>query len=118
MSTIPKGVKFLAEGFGETPEPTVQRDEMERGPINQELINSRMRYVLPVTILMERKQYIADFMSWWKNDLGVIGYFDLKHPRTGEMIRARFVGGKIGTLQMIAPGWRAASLSTELEYWA
>lgn len=117
MSTIPKGVQFLAAGFGETPEPTVQRDEMERGPINQELINTRVRYVMPVTILMESKAAITLFMDWWKTELGVIGYFDLKHPRTGEMLRARFVSGKIGTLTQIAPGWRAASTSAELEYW-
>lgn len=117
MSTIPEGVQFLVEGFGETPEPTVQRDEMERGPINQELINTRVRYVMPVTILMTSKAAIAAFESWWKNDLGVIGYFDLKHPRTGVMLRARFVSGKIGTLEQVAPGWRAAKTSTELEYW-
>lgn len=118
MAALPQGVKLLVAGFGDTPEPSVQRDEMDRGPINQELLNSRVLWKMQATLLMETKAAQAAFDNFWRNEVGIIGWFDLVHPRTGQLLSVRFVGGKIGTATMIAPGWRAASRAVELEYYA
>lgn len=116
MNELPEGVQVLVAGFGETPDPDVQRDEMERGPINQELLNSRIRWTITVTFMMESKAALAAFFSWYRNTIKVIGYFTMKHPRTGEELQFRLVDGKIGTAAPIAPNWRASTIAAELEY--
>jgi hypothetical protein len=117
MNELPSGVQVLVAGYGETPSPQVLRDEMDRGPVNQELINSRMRWTMSVTFLMESKAALDALLVWYRDTIKVIGYFTLNHPRTGKPIQARLVEGKLGTISPLAPGFRASSVSVELEYY-
>lgn len=116
MNELPPGVQVLVSGFADTPMPDVQRDEMDRGPINQELINTRLRWEMDVQFLMESRQALTDIMFWYRNTIGIIGYFDMVHPRTGQTIRARLVKGEMGAALPIAPGWRASTIQAKLEY--
>lgn len=117
MNELPKGIQVLASGYADTPQPDVQRDEMDRGPVNQELINTRLRWEMGVTFLMETRQALEDFEHWYTNTIRIIGWFDVRHPRTGQTIRARFPKGERGAAEMIAPGWRASSVTAKLEYY-
>ena len=117
MNELPSGVQILLGGFSESPQPQVQRDEMERGPVNQELINSRLRWEMPVQFLMESKQALTDMLAWYTRTIRVIGFFDMRHPRTGEVIRARLVEGKMEQAVPIAPDWRASTINATIEYW-
>lgn len=118
MVTLPFGTRIVFSGFGEKPTPDVQRDEMERGPANQELLNSRVRVEVSATLLFESRDAITAFFNWYYNTIKVIGYFDMIHPRTGQLIQARFIGGDIGTVSPLAPGFYAGSTTTTIEYYA
>ena len=97
--------------------PRVQRDEMDRGPANQELINSRMLWNTKATLIFETKEAIATFLDWWQNTIGVIGWFEMPHPRTGQTIRARVPSGAVGDISPLASGFYAATVATTLEYY-
>lgn len=118
MNELPAGVQVLVAGFADTPKPDVQRDEMDRGPVNQELINTRLRWEMDVTFLMESKQALEEFEFWYTRTIRIIGWFDLKHPRTKKVIRARLVDGERQAAVPIAPGFRASTISAKLEYYA
>lgn len=117
MNELPNGVQILLGGFSESPDPQVQRDEMERGPVNQELLNTRMRWSMPIQFLMESREALDALLAWYRNDIKVIGFFPMRHPRTGETIQARLVEGKLENAVPIAPNWRASTINCEVEYW-
>lgn len=116
MNELPQGVQVLVSGFTDTPMPDVQRDEMDRGPINQELINTRLRWEMDAVFLMESRKALDEVLFWYTNTIRIIGYFDMRHPRTGKQIRARLVKGELGSPVPIAPGFRASTIQTKLEY--
>ncbi len=117
MNELPAGVQVLFAGFQEEPHPDVQRDEMERGPINQELLNSRMRWTMPLTLLILEAAAFDALLDWYSNTIRVIGWFDIKHPRTRETIQVRLEKGVLGPLQPIRPGWKAGQVQITVEYW-
>lgn len=117
MNELPKGVQILLGGFSESPHPDIQRDDMERGPVNQELLNTRIRWSMPVQFLIQGKDTLAALLSWYTDTIKVVGFFDMPHPRTGEIIRARLVEGRLDQATMIAPKWRASTINCEVEYW-
>lgn len=117
MNELPEGVKVLFSGFNEEPHPQVQRDEMERGPVNQELLNSRMRWTMPLSLFLDRAEAFDALIRWYTETIRVIGFFDLKHPRTQETIRCRLEEGKLGTLQPVRPGFKAGTVDIVVEFW-
>lgn len=117
MNELPAGVQVLFSGYQEEPHPDVQRDEMDRGPINQELLNSRMRWTMPLTLLILSPEAFDALTNWYTNTIRVIGWFDIKHPRTGETLKVRLEDGKLGALQPIRPGFKAGQVQITVEYW-
>lgn len=116
MNELPAGVQVLVAGFEDTPKPDVQRDEMDRGPANQELINSRLRWEMAVTFLMESRSALDAFEFWYTSTIKIIGWWDMRHPRTGKMIRCRLIKGERGSAVPIAPGFRASTVTATVEY--
>lgn len=117
MNELPSGVRLLFTGFNEEPHPEVQRDEMDRGPINQELLNSRMRWTMPLALFLDRAETFDALITWYTDTIRVIGWFNMKHPRTGKELRVRLVDGKLGALQPIRPGWKAGTVDITVEFW-
>ena len=104
-------------GYKESiPDPSVMRTEMERGPAFQVVINSRIYKTISVTILFETKKDVADFEDWYLHDIKRAAFFAFKHPRTGEVVQARFPGGKIGDYVPVTSGFGVSTMTAELEY--
>lgn len=118
MSQLPAYVHVLLDGFGETPDPSVERTEMERGMAKQRIINTDVVVAVAATFLFDTLADHAAFMTWYRTDIVRVAFFGMAHPLTGEALQARFVGGDIGTLQSgqaTGKGWRR---SVKLEYLA
>ena len=117
MNELPKGIRLLTEGYSDTPKPEVVRDEMDRGPANQELLNTRMRMEMQVTFFMDTRAKLEAFEDWYRNTIRIIDWFDTVHPRTGVAIRARFPNGERGPAVALVPGFRASSVNATVEYY-
>lgn len=116
MSAWPSSAKIVLSGFGEMPMPEVRRTEMERGPARQELINSRIKQELSFTVQFESKAAADEFLTWYYDVLKIIDYFDFRHPRTRQYVRARFKGGEIGTLTPVTGAFGLTQRTVTVEY--
>lgn len=102
MATLPSYVTVRQSNWSERAEPNVEVTQMERGPDKYRRINSRQTMQMPCSLLLRTTDDDLDFMTWHRDVLGEIGYFDMPHPRTGQTISVRFVEGSIGEVQSIA----------------
>lgn len=102
MAALPGYVVVRMSGYSEDVEPSVERTEMERGLAKQRVINSHVVVTLNVSFLFATTADSEAFLDWYCDVIRRVEFFDMRHPRTGEMISARFPGGAIGTLQSIA----------------
>lgn len=117
MSVLPSYARFDLENFTEgVPDPSVRRTEMERGPARQEIINSDVWVVLKGNIKFFNSEDATSFFNWYMDDIKRVRFFEMRHPRTGMMIQARFIGGKIGELAPITGRFGMSQRSVELEY--
>ncbi len=116
MTDFPDHAQILSDGFTESFDPSIERTDMERGVPKQRILNSRVLVKLTATLLFRSPQAVADFEDWYFSTVGRIGWFQLKHPRTGELITARFENGSIGTLSPLAPAFFIASRTVVMEY--
>lgn len=102
MAAIPSYVTVRMSSWSEQVQPNVEVTEMERGPAKYRRINSRQTVRMNCSFLLRDTDDDVDFMTWHRDVLGEIGYFDMTHPRTGQTISVRFVEGDIGQVQSIA----------------
>lgn len=98
MAALPSYVCIEIAGFGESFEPSVLRTEMERGPVKQRVLNTRVMQELSCNLLFSSPEDVADFEDWYFGTIKRIGFFTFVHPRTGATHSGRFKGGDIGTL--------------------
>lgn len=96
MATLPDYVEVAVDGWGEEPDPAVERTEMERGPAKETVLNSVLVNETTATLLFKSKADALSFRTWWNDTIGRIGWFDMTHPISGETISAHFKGGAIG----------------------
>ena len=101
MATLPSYVTVRMSNWSERAEPNVEVTEMERGPAKYRRINSRQTMRVSCSLLFLTTDDDLDFMTWHRDVLKEIGYFDMVHPRTGQVVSARFVEGDIGEVQSI-----------------
>lgn len=116
MADFPTYAQILADGFAESFDPSVERTDMERGVPKQRLINSQVLVKLNATLFFRSSADVAAFESWYFDTIKRIGWFQMKHPRTGAAITARFEGGSIGSLSSLAPMFFIASRNVVMEY--
>lgn len=102
MATLPSYVQVRMSNWSEQIQPNVEVTEMERGPDKYRRINSRETMHMQCSFLFQTTADDEAFMDWVFDVLGVVGYFDMPHPRTGETVSARFVNGDIGEVRSIA----------------
>lgn len=98
MQTWPEKFVVLRDNFQETPVDRVIRSNMDVGPAKK-----RRRTVLGVknitfTAVIELDDYDEFEEFYLANDVGI---FYFKHPRTGELVKARFVSVPTGTLDEV-----------------
>jgi len=116
MAEFPTYAQILADGFTESFDPAVERTDMERGVPKQRLINTQVLVKLNATLLFRSAADVDAFEAWYFDAIKRIGWFQMKHPRTGATITARFEGGSIGSLSPLAPRFYIASRSVVMEY--
>ncbi|WP_313171474.1 hypothetical protein [Stenotrophomonas sp.] len=116
MAYFPTYAQILTDGFTESFDPAVERTDMERGVPKQRLINSQVLVKLSATLLFRSAADVVAFEAWYFDTIKRIGWFQLKHPRTGALITARFENGSIGTLSPLAPAFFIASRTVVMEY--
>ncbi|WP_115513043.1 MULTISPECIES: hypothetical protein [Xanthomonas] len=116
MAEFPAYVGIMANDFGEEPQASVSRTEMERGLPKQRLLNTRDMVELSCTLLFRSKADMAAFDAWYFDEIKKIGEFAMQHPRTGAQITARIKGGAIGRLQPRNPMFTSATRQTVIEY--
>lgn len=116
MADFPSYAQILTDGFSESFDPAVERTDMERGVPKQRLINSQVLVKLSATLFFRSSDDVAAFESWYFDTLKRIGWFQMKHPRTGAAITARFEGGSIGSLSPLGPKFYIASRNVVMEY--
>jgi hypothetical protein len=116
MAAWPPYIKLLLSGTSETFEPAVERNEMERGVPKQRILNSQVLAELTSTALFQSNADIARFDDWYFDIIQRVGWFDLRHPRTGKTVQARFVGGKLGALTPQSGGFALATREITVEY--
>ena len=101
MATLPSYVTVRMSNWAEQTQPNVEVTEMERGPDKYRRINSRQTVQMTCSFLLRSTDDDIDFMTWHRDVLNEIGYFDMAHPRTGQVVSVRFVEGDIGEVQSI-----------------
>lgn len=116
MSTWPTAAILRFSGLSEDFDPSVERTEMERGVPRQRVINSGVMATVTATVLFKTPEDVAVFEAWYFNDIKRIGWFDVVHPRTGQVVVARFVGGKLGAMSPQAPRFHLAQREVVMEY--
>lgn len=117
MATFPTYVKTVWNQTTEQVNPVVIRSEMERGVPKQRRQSTNPMANLSLTLVFGHKKRIEDFESWFYNDIGAGAlFFDFTHPRTGETIQARIVGGQLGQVTPLGLYRERYTMPLELEY--
>lgn len=114
MPTFPTGVKLGWRDSNEAPRPIVERSEMDRGIPKQRVIAADTLVKVPLTLYFDTAAAATDFETWFYSD--GLSWFDFTLPRTGAVVQARIVGGKLGPLVPKTGNWAYSSRQIELEY--
>ena len=97
-------------------DPSVVRTEMERGVPKQRILNQAVLTTLTFTALFQSQEDVASYDAWYFDTIGRIGWFDFVHPRTGQTLQARYVGGARGTLTPVTARFAIATRDQTIEY--
>lgn len=116
MSNFPNYVEIMLDEGGEEFDPDVLESPMERGLAKLRLRSRRVTMQLPVKLLFESRQALADFDTWYFDEIKRIGWFNLADPRTGQVRAMRFKGGALGRLTPAVASYAVATRTATLEY--
>lgn len=118
MTTWPAHLcRYEVDGYEETPQPIVQRTEMERGLAKQRRVATRPVVTVSLTLRFDSPADVAAFEAWFYGPCAAgANWFDWVHPRTGQTVSARIVGGDIGALRTRVGTFARTERSLRLEY--
>lgn len=116
MAAFPSEICVLIGGYGEEFDPSVERTEMERGVPKQRVTNSQVMAKLHCALLFDTSADVDAFESWYFDTINRIGWFTVRHPRTGATITARFEGGALGALAPVNNNLKRWRRDVTLEY--
>lgn len=116
MASLPEYVSILFPGQSESFDPAIVRTEMERGLAKQRVGNSKVLRKLNATLLFASQVDVNAFEDWYFNGIKRIGFFEVRHPRTGRLTSMRFEGADIGELLPAVNGYHVATRAVVLEY--
>lgn len=103
----------LADGF----DASVARDEMERGPAKERVLNSSVLKRQGLSLYFENLSAANDFERWYFDEINRIGWFEMTHPIRGGTILVRFIQGNIGELVPDQHGYGDFRRDTAVEYY-
>lgn len=116
MADFPSNLRFDLNSYRESEDPSVLRTEMERGVPKQRTINTDVLCTMKGVVNFLSEQDIADFDTFYFDTIKRVGWFNIRHPRTRQIISARFPGGKRGELVPVVGGFGVAYRELEMEY--
>ncbi|MDV3469003.1 hypothetical protein RZA67_09705 [Stenotrophomonas sp. C3(2023)] len=116
MPAFPSYPEILSETVRETFPPSIVRTDMERGLPKQRIENTKVLAKLSMTVLLESAADVEAFVSWYLDDLKRVAEFDLTHPRTGQVVKARFAPDGFGEVKSEMKRFGRATCALELEY--
>lgn len=116
MAEFPAYAKVRFHDYSETFDPSIERTEMERGVPKQRVINSQVLAKISASILFRSAADVASFESWYFDVIKRIGWFTMTHPRTGQVINARFENADIGVVSPLSGAFRVAKRDVVIEY--
>lgn len=116
MAALPSYVDILVDDWGEEPDPSVERAEMERGPPTEALVNSKVLVEVQATLLFGSKADALAFEAWYYDTIKRIGWFDVVHPLSGATVSMRFKAGNIGRIAARTRAFNTFQRSTVMEY--
>jgi len=98
MAQLPSTALVMFSNLQNGFDPSVQRDEMERGPAKERVLNSRVAMTQALSLYFETLAAADEFEAWYFDVIGRIGWFTMRHPYRGTTITVRFIKGDIGVL--------------------
>jgi len=116
MSNWPIDAKIVMGGYGDEPQPSIRRTEMERGMAKQAVLNSHIVKEITFVVQFETAEAAENFENWWLYELKQIGFFQFRDPRRRVLVQARFKEAKIGSLSPITGGFGFAQRTVTVEY--
>lgn len=116
MASLPSYVAIRFPEYSEGFDPSVERTEMERGPAKQAIKNTHVFKQPKATFMFMSLADAIAFEDWYFNTIKRVGYFDFVHPLTGQPVQARFMGGDIGELVPLSPGFAQSQRTVTLEF--
>ena len=98
MEKLPAVARITFDGQKRSIDPSVERTEMERGVPRQRLLNSQVLVKQSMIFYFANIDDAMAFDAWYFDAIKRIGWFEMVHPYTGKVIKARFENGAIGDL--------------------
>lgn len=116
MAALPDYAWVDADGYSESITPSVAATEMERGISKLRLINKHSVYTFSATIWLAAVEDLDNFLDWYRNTIGIIGWFDMKHPRKpNTTLSVRFPKGEIGEITPVNSGTAYWQIECQME---
>lgn len=119
MAAFP-AVKHYWQDFAEQRATALGRTEMDVGPPKQARQKSRVMVQVKMKLAFYSKAELDAFLSFFVTDVkhGAL-WFDWTHPRTGQVLQARFVGGQeLAPIEHRRATLDLIDLPILLEYWS
>jgi len=111
-------VNFEWRELSEQTDSVVERTEMERGIPKQRRMHSDARVEIGLVCHFDTKAEAAAFETWFYTTIHAgQDWFDFTHPRTGTVVQARIVEGKLGPLSFLDRTLQASKRSVQIEFW-
>lgn len=93
MANFPSIGRLLLPGYGETPDPGVERTEMENGFVKQAQVTAAGLVEIPIVYVFTSAEY-ETFRGFWGDTLRRgADWFQWVNPRDGATYDVRIVGG-------------------------
>lgn len=116
LPTWPSYAEVRFADYSEEFDPSVIVTEMERGGPKMAVMNSHVVQEVNASVQFRSAQDVADFETWYFNEVKRVGKFTMDHPRTGEPITAWFKEGRIGRLVPLNTLFRFAKRDLVIQY--
>lgn len=116
MAAFPPGLKILID-TSEDPDSAVLRTSMERGVPKYRRMTADVLVKVPISVIFFSKQQAADFDTWFYTTINAgADAFDWLDPRTGVVVQANIMDGKLGPLVPLRDSYSLSRRAMTLEY--
>jgi len=116
MAAFPPSLKILID-TSEDQASAVLRSPMERGVPKYRRFASDVLVQVPITVLFFNQQQAADFDTWFITEINAgADAFDWTDPRTGVLVQAHILDGKLGPIVPLRDSYHLSRRSMTLEF--